>query len=94
MDTVLRGELPALVVSHTDDGLWLVADGIHEPDDSDALRLVHLGHLVDQDPTLRELADLPRGVQAVRDSVGGPWVREPFVWADEESEDGEDLADA
>jgi hypothetical protein len=72
MKTVLRGELPALAVAHTDDGLWLVADGVHHPDNADASQFVHLAHLVERDPTLRELADLPRGLQALRASVSGP----------------------
>jgi hypothetical protein len=92
MKTVLRGELPALAVAHTDDGLWLVADGVHHPDNADASQFVHLAHLVERDPTLRELADLPRGVQALRASVSGPWVRQPFELADEQSEDGEGTA--
>lgn len=94
METILRGDLPALIVSHTDDGLWLVTDGVHEPDDADAMQLVHLAHLIGQDPTLHELADLPRAMQAVRESVGGPWIREAFEWADDPPEDVESGAHA
>lgn len=32
-------------------------------------------HVIDRDPTLTELADLPLGWYAERDKVGEPWVR-------------------
>jgi hypothetical protein len=73
MKTVLRGELPALAVAHTDDGLWLVADGVHHPDNADASQFVHLAHLVERDPTLRELADLPSSPRTEK----APHTRDP-----------------
>jgi hypothetical protein len=59
-------------------GDWQMLCG--EPDDfseSNGPRLVHIGHLVDRDDTLRELHDLPVDWQAVRDYVGAPWRRSP-----------------
>lgn len=85
MHTVIRGELPALVVARPDDDdFWLVGDGVNEPDHPEIMDLVHLSHLVELDRTLLELADLERGQQADREAVGSPWVRSPFRWADEE----------
>src|SRR4051794_23093470 len=70
----LHGDLPALVVSHAPDGRRVAADRVHEPDDDvDDLRLVHVAHPLDKDPTLRDLALLRRGRPAVRD--GGPLRR-------------------
>jgi len=71
---VLEGEEPILLVSHHDDdhawsfggssGDW-VEDG----------RVVCLEHVVHQDPSVLEVADLPLGWHAVREYVGGPWRR-------------------
>ena len=41
-------------------------------------RLVHIGHLLKRDPSLRELHDLPIGWRAVRDQEGGAWRRYPI----------------
>jgi hypothetical protein len=46
--------------------------------------LLCLHHLIDFDPTLNELADLPRGWCAWRDSVGVPWQREAFTPSEDE----------
>ena len=84
MGTVVRGERPARLVAHTPDGLWLVSDGVDKPHVDDA-QLVHLQHLVSRDPTLRDLAELPPGFQAVREQPGDPWTQEPFAWTGDES---------
>lgn len=39
------------------------------------LGLVHVDHLIKQDSTLGELADLPVDMGAERGNVGGPWIR-------------------
>lgn len=71
---VLDG-LPVLLVSHDDDGGWQLLDDVH-PLDVDDGRLVHLHHLVEQDPSLSDvLASLPRGALVLRDAVGEPWRR-------------------
>ena len=44
---------------------------------SDAM-LVGLNTIVKVDPTVRDLADLPVGWQAERESIGDPWTRKPF----------------
>lgn len=73
---VLEDEAPILLVSHdADDGMWQVLCGTtNEPDDG---RLTCLGCLFELDPTLAEIADLPRGWEAYREAVGAPWSREP-----------------
>jgi len=73
---VLEDDAPILLVSHdADDGMWQVLCGTtNEPEDG---RLTCLGCLLELDPTLADIADLPRGWEAYRDAVGEPWQREP-----------------
>lgn len=70
---VLEGS-PILYVSHdADDGSWQFLTG-DEPQEKDG-RVVALGTVVDLDPTVTELADLPLGSYAWRDTLGAPWQR-------------------
>ena len=71
---VFREGFPILRVSHDPDGDWQVlCDTTVEP--SDGL-VVCLGCAYQRDKSIGELADLPRGWTAWRDSVGGRWHRE------------------
>lgn len=71
---VLDGTHPVLRVSHDNEGDWqflcdtstLSADG----------RIVCLGNIVDLHPSVAEVADLPEGWVAVKESVNSPWRRE------------------
>jgi len=74
MRQVLDGDEPILLVTHdADDHGWQfigttdasVADG----------KLVSLEEIVHLDPTVLEVADLPPGWEAVREHVGGAWIR-------------------
>lgn len=78
MVSVLEGSAPALQVVHFVDGTWGVADGVTIPDDR-SLVATHLWHILDRDPTLHELASLPPGYQADRDSPSDAWVRSVHV---------------
>ena len=72
---VLGQKQPILHVSHDDeDGAWQFHTGSQQVSASDAL-LVALEEMVEHDPTICELADLPCGWHAERDNVGGPWRR-------------------
>ena len=71
---VLEGGRAILVVYHdVEDGAWQ----FHGPGEwaADDLVVICLSHAVDYDPTVRELADLPRGWGASRDGLGEPWRR-------------------
>jgi hypothetical protein len=71
---ILRGDSPLLLVSHDeDDGGWQFLDGEHVFEEDAAL--VCLGEMVQFDPSLRELADLPAGSYAWRASRDRPWSR-------------------
>jgi len=72
---VLEGK-PVLGVTHDeDDGSWqLLCGEDHVQEDA---RVVCLGCMVKREPMLQELADLPLGWCADRNSVQDPWKREP-----------------
>src|SRR5512134_1615625 len=72
---VLRLGQPILHVSHDDeDGAWQFHTGGPEVSASEAM-IVALEEMVDRDPTICELADLPCGWFAERDGIGHPWRR-------------------
>ena len=71
---VLKENCPIRIVSHDeDDGCWQFLCGTtDDPDDS---MVVALERIVEHDPSIRELADLPLGWKAWRDSPAGLWQR-------------------
>ena len=70
---VMKRDEPVLLVSHeSDDGAWQFIGRDWAEED---LVIVCLEHAVALDPALRELADLPRGWEAVRTRPGAPWRR-------------------
>jgi len=73
---VMDGFHPILLVCHdADDGGWQFLTG-ENVSMADAL-LVSLGSVVERDPTVADLADLPEGWKATRADPGADWVREP-----------------
>src|SRR5436190_24392503 len=74
---ILRGEAPILHVSHDEgDGGWQFLDGSPAPDINDAA-VVGLHTVIELDPTLLELADLPVAWTAWRERADQPWKRHP-----------------
>ncbi len=74
LDRILSGEAPLRLVTHdVEDGDWQFLDGEHVFEE-DAV-VVLLGEMVQFDPSLRELADLPAGWHAWRSGGGGAWQR-------------------
>jgi hypothetical protein len=74
---VIEDNKPILLVTHDqDDGAWqfhtvktvLVSDA----------KIAALDEIVYHDPSVVELADLPRGWSAIRDSITMPWKRQPI----------------
>jgi hypothetical protein len=87
---ILTASRPVLVVTHdADDGTWQFLDGGNDLKGADA-RLAPLRVLLNLDPTLAEVADLPLGWVAWRGTVGAAWQRGPM---DKESAEGEDEED-
>jgi hypothetical protein len=71
----MSGDEPILYVYHDqEDGAWQ----FHGPGESnlESAVLVCLHHIVDKDPSITELVDLPLGWYAVREKVTDPWKRE------------------
>lgn len=74
---ILVGETSILhVCRDADDGMWQFLDG--RPVSMDEAMLVGLKEIVAIDSSVGELADMPVGWEAVRDSVDDPWRRRPM----------------
>jgi len=71
---VMLEKFPILMVVHyADDDSWAFTCGTTNK--STDLMLVTMGQVVDLDPTLDSIADLPPGWSAQRKSVNSSWVR-------------------
>ena len=76
---VLRLGQPILYVTHDDDdGAWQFHTGAGEASADDAM-IVALREMAEHDPTILQLADLPCGWFAERDSTGSPWRKRRLV---------------
>ena len=74
LERILDGSSPLRLVTHdADDGEWQFLDGEHVFEEDAAVVL--LGELLQFDPSLVELADLPIGWYAWRASTADPWER-------------------
>ena len=71
MRQVLDGSEPILFVSHDEHDHGWQFIGVSDASMSDAKP----NNLVQADPTILEIADLPPGWQATRQRVGGAWSR-------------------
>ncbi|MGC4007164.1 MAG: hypothetical protein QM811_30160 [Pirellulales bacterium] len=69
----MRESQPILYAVHDEDGGWQFLDG-GTVSDEDA-SVVSLKQIVELDPTVNALSDLPRGWAAERDAVDEPWQR-------------------
>ena len=74
---IVDGQMPILYVSHEEeDGAWQFLTG-EQITTADAL-LVGLKNIVNRDPSVLELAELPNGWIATRNNIGVPWQRAPI----------------
>ncbi|WP_225836173.1 hypothetical protein [Streptomyces sp. NK08204] len=80
--TIIKGELPALIVVHDDEGDWLIGDGVNDPNEDGACGIYHLGHVVSLDASLAEVMNLPIGYAATRESKLSPWEISPWEYGD------------
>jgi hypothetical protein len=75
---IVDGSAWIAYVSHdADDGGWQFHTNEPGPPRVSDAALVGLGEIVDLDETVSELADLPLGWHAWRDSKGALWQRAP-----------------
>jgi predicted adenylyl cyclase CyaB len=74
LERILRGDSSLLLVTHdAEDGGWQFLDGEHVFEEDGVI--VMLGEMVQFDPSLLELADLPAGWCAWRTAPDQPWQR-------------------
>ncbi len=71
---VIEDGFPILLVTHDDDGYWQVLCGTTNR--TEDARVVGLGEMFERDRSIGELADLPQGWRAWRESVSASWKRE------------------
>ncbi|WP_210404802.1 hypothetical protein [Hahella sp. CCB-MM4] len=69
---VFKDTRPVLLVVH-EDGEWQCLCG--QGDHLDDGHLVGMGHLVNRDPSIDDLYDLPEGWEAERESLSHNWLR-------------------
>jgi hypothetical protein len=75
---VMQEGWPILLVTHdADDGAWQFLNGHGDTDDTESAMLIGAARILSVDPTIAELADLPLGWRAWRETTEAPWKREP-----------------
>jgi hypothetical protein len=75
-DIIEEGK-PILHVTHDqDDGAWEFHT--RKTVQVSEAKIVALDEIIVRDPSIVELADLPLGWSAVRDSITSPWKRQPI----------------
>lgn len=70
---VFSGARPVLLVSHAGGDWQCLCGGEH--DATEVPNVVGLNHLLERDPTLRQVLNLPNDWEAERASVESPWIR-------------------
>ena len=79
---VLEKRVPVILVAHdSDDGMWQFLCGTSS--DSKDGRIIGLGEMLEIDPSLAEIADLPVGWTARRSAPGQKWHRHPSATGNE-----------
>lgn len=74
---VLDGEQPVLLVSRQDGDWCFLCGGQHEQSSTD-FKAIGVSHILERDPSLRELLDLETGWEAERNDDTSPWVRSEY----------------
>jgi len=70
---VYENTKPILLVSHSGGDWQFLCGGDHGANEEP--RVVGIIHLLERDPSLNEIADLPIEWQAERNAMGGEWIR-------------------
>jgi hypothetical protein len=71
---VCHNARPVLLVSR-DGGDWCFLCGDLHPEAASSYRVVGIGHLLERDPSLAVLMDLPAEWEAERQHISSPWIR-------------------
>ena len=72
---VKDGAQPVRQVWHAEDGDWVFSCLTIDSNNDDDWATVHVQHILDRDPSLAELMDLPPGWAARRDTADEAWTR-------------------
>lgn len=70
---VLDDQSPILYVFHFEDGYWQFSGPEEDLVDED-YRVVALEEIINKDPSVLEVSNLPYGGEAYRNSIKSPWV--------------------
>jgi hypothetical protein len=75
---VMEQGWPILLVTHDDEEPrgWQFLNGHGDTDDPSGGISVHAEHVVERDPSVAELSDLPPGLRAWRADKSAEWIRE------------------
>jgi len=71
---VIENNSPIIYVSHDMDGDWQFF-GAEKGVEMDKARIVALGEIIERDPSVKEVLDMPKGTNAHRKSPESEWVR-------------------
>lgn len=71
---VFEGTAPVTLVTRPE-GDWCFLCGQVHDDRAESYRVVGIGHVVDNDPSLSALGDLEPGWEAERNEPSGAWIR-------------------
>ncbi|HEX4901510.1 MAG TPA: hypothetical protein VFV42_01785 [Acidimicrobiales bacterium] len=81
--SVLDGVEPAREVIHTDEGDWLIGDGVNDPNVPGASVATHIWHAIERNSSIAALADLRPGQIATRSGPDDEWTISGHAWLDE-----------
>jgi len=88
---VHTGAEPVTFVYHDPEGDWQFTG---ETGTESGGVAVCFHHPIDNDPSLKELVDLPVGWCAERSEPGAPWERQPYEPEEEDEDDGDESANS
>jgi hypothetical protein len=71
---IVEGNSAIVYVSHDEDGSWQFHGPEIDMNDED-MRLVALGEMLEIDPSIVELANLPMGFEAIRKDGKSKWEK-------------------
>jgi hypothetical protein len=74
---------PVLLVYHDHDGDWQFLHG--QIEEEDECVIICMGCAFQRSPSIGQLAQLPVGWKAYRESENDPWVTEPYEATDDEA---------
>ena len=80
--TIAADEEPIMRVFHDHDGSWQFHGAGESSPETAVLLCLHC--IVESDPSIARIADLPVGWAAWRDGISSAWQREPYERSDED----------